>query len=262
MKPNNLLPPLTPCRPLHRPQARQQLRRPKRHTFERHTLAGLAILAMCGCFQDCVPVSEESLWRRREERWRATAQRGPQLPPASLAAAERVERLGRQILARYPFAGIEPLFFTVGVDEPLLFHRGSEQLVISEGLVRRCSSDAELAALLCRELGAMIAEHRLNRRLDADPIPEVGLPGTSAPAGGAAFDTARAAELARAEQRRQQRHRHLPADPAAIAQELLEHAGYPQEVLERVPPLLKEVRRGSAIETQLQQATPPPVWSR
>lgn len=237
-----------PCR--WRPLSRQWL-----------WFGSLAVLVLGGCEHDCHR-SDGSIWRQREERWQATAQRGPQLPPASLAAAERVERIGRQILARYPFAGIEPLFFTVGVDEPLLFHRGSEQLVISEGLVRRCAGDAELAAVLCRELGAMIAEHRVNRRLDADPIPEVGLPGTSAPAGGAAFDTARAAELARAEQRRQQRRKHLPTDPAAISQELLEHAGYPQEVFERVQPLLREVRHGSAIETQLQHATPPPVWSR
>ena len=81
------------------------------------------------------------------------------------AVAERVELLGRRLVAQNTFLGIDPLFTTVGGREVgerelVLFHNGTEQLYISEGLVTKCQSDAELAAVLCSELGQMVAEKR------------------------------------------------------------------------------------------------------
>ena len=77
---------------------------------------------------------------------------------ASLQTAERVETLGRQIIAQNTFTGLDPLFHTIGVPEPMLFHRGTAELFVSEGLVNRCKTEAELAAVLCSELGQMMAE--------------------------------------------------------------------------------------------------------
>ena len=86
------------------------------------------------------------------------------MPKADLATAERVETIGRKIIAQNTFPGIEPLFHTVGVPESVLFHRGTEELFVSEGLIKKCKTDGELAAVLCSELGQMIAEKKSARR--------------------------------------------------------------------------------------------------
>src|SRR5262245_33102810 len=94
--------------------------------------------------------------------------------PASLQTAERVETLGRRIIVQNTFTGLDPLFHTVGIKDPVLFHRGTAELFISEGLANRCKTDAELAAVLCSELGRMQADRRSAQRVgrDKEPIPE------------------------------------------------------------------------------------------
>ncbi|MCS6864063.1 MAG: hypothetical protein RMJ56_09770 [Gemmataceae bacterium] len=186
------------------------------------------------------------------------------LPPASLEAAERVQLLGRQILAQNTFTGIEPLFMTIGVKDAVLFHVGTEQLWISEGLVEKCGTDAELAAVLCWELGQMVAEKRAARRLgrDVDPIPDIR-PGTAAATpGGSAYDAGQQANLAFHE-RQFPRGAKTPApDAAAIARELLQGAGYSVAELDRVEPLLKPSERGEKLRKQLGGTTPPPQWEK
>src|SRR5262249_32378475 len=81
--------------------------------------------------------------------------KAPKMTPASLQTAERVETLGRRIIAQNTFTGLEPLFHTIGVPDLILFHRGTEELFVSEGLVNKCKTEAELAAVLCAELGRM-----------------------------------------------------------------------------------------------------------
>ena len=80
--------------------------------------------------------------------------------PASLKTAERVQSLGQRIIDQNIFTGINPLFHTLGVPEPVLFHRGPDELFISEGLVSRCRTESQLAAVLCTEMGRMMAEKR------------------------------------------------------------------------------------------------------
>ena len=80
----------------------------------------------------------------------------------------RVETVGRKLIAQNTFTGIEPLFFTVGVPEAVLFHRGPEELIVSEGVVKQCKTDGELAAVLCSELAQMMNEKKSARR--AAPI--------------------------------------------------------------------------------------------
>ena len=120
------------------------------------------------------------------------------MPKPDLATAERVETLGRKIIAQNTFTGIEPLFHTIGVQEPVLFHEGPERLMISEGLVKQCRTDGELAAVLCSELARMVADKQSARRVGAerDSFPEIGVPTSSGLAGGSPDDPARAAERA------------------------------------------------------------------
>src|SRR5262249_39695897 len=73
-------------------------------------------------------------------------------------APARVDAGGRQLLAANPQVGAKPLFHTIGAPQPEVFHRGTSDVWVTEGLVRQCATDGQLAALLCLELGKMVAE--------------------------------------------------------------------------------------------------------
>lgn len=187
------------------------------------------------------------------------------LPRAHLETAERVETLGRRIIAQNALTGIEPMFYALGVPEPVLFHRGPEELFISEGLVQQCRTDAELAAVLCSELGQMVAEKRALRRggVDRDSFPEVGLAGGQALGGGTPLDAGRAAELAYQERDSGRHPKPVePADARAIARDLLTGAGFDPAELDRVTPLLRQTDRGTALRKQMSGPAPAPKWQR
>ncbi len=87
----------------------------------------------------------------------ATLARASFAPP-STAVAARVDTIGRNILAANTQTGLKPLFRTIGVTQLEVFHRGTAEVDITEGLVKQCASDGQLAAILCQELGKMVAE--------------------------------------------------------------------------------------------------------
>jgi len=189
----------------------------------------------------------------------------PNFPKASFQIAERVENLGNLIVTQGTFIGIKPLFYTVGVPESVLFHRGPEELFIGEGLVKLCKSDAELAAVLCSELGQMAAEKKAGRRVgaDRDPIPESGLPGGSQvmTGGGTPDDPIRRAELGYQDRRPKTTPVIDPVDATKQARMLLSTAGFDPGTLDQVQPLLKQSSRGDNIRKQMSGSAPPPIWT-
>jgi predicted Zn-dependent protease len=188
--------------------------------------------------------------------------RTPKVPKADLATAERVETLGRRIIGQNTFTGIEPLFHTLGVPEVVLFHRGTGELMISEGLAKQCKTEAELAAVLCSELGQMVAEKKAARRAgaDRDSFPEIGVPTGSGLAGGTPTDPSRAAELALLEKQRAKNAAGEAADAGKLSRDLMRGAGFDPAELERVAPLLKQSTRGAAIQKQMSASAPAPKW--
>jgi hypothetical protein len=184
------------------------------------------------------------------------------MPKADLATAERVETLGRKIIAQNMFTGIEPLFHTIGIAEPSLFHEGPERLMISDGLVKQCRTDGELAAVLCTELAKMIAEKKAAERVGAerDSFPDIGVPTSSGLAGGQPDDPARAAERAFLEKQRIKRTNRESVDPAKLASELMRGAGFDPADLDRIAPLLRQSDRGQAIKKQLSGSALAPRW--
>jgi len=184
------------------------------------------------------------------------------LPKADLATDERVETLGRRILAQNTFTGIDPLFHAIGVPESVLFHEGPERLMVSEGLVKQCRTDGELAAVLCTELAKMIAEKKAAQRVgaDRDSFPEIGVPTGSGLAGGAPDDPARAAERVFLEKQRIKRTNQEAVDPAKLASELMRGAGFDPADLDRVAPQLKQSDRGQTIRKQLSGSAIAPRW--
>ena len=79
-------------------------------------------------------------------------------PQANVEIASRVDQLGRKIIAANPQIGLRPLFCAIGSQNEEIFHQGGSKVIVTEGLVAKCKTDVELAAVLCRELGKMVAE--------------------------------------------------------------------------------------------------------
>jgi hypothetical protein len=148
--------------------------------------------------------------------------------------------VGRRVLAANSHAKLNPLFLTVGSDEEAIYHTGETQIVISEGLVKKCPSDADLAAVLSFELAAMMAAKEQTRqdsevrRREAPLAPTVGL--------GMEPDMTRAAELADWDRRNPR----TPTAPAGRVQNCEQRArdyylkaGFSQEEFEKALPLVR-----------------------
>jgi predicted Zn-dependent protease len=190
---------------------------------------------------------------------------GPKYPVANVQTAERVDNLGRRIVAQNTFIGIEPLFTAIGVPESVLFHRGPDQLFISEGLVNLCKSDTELAAILCSELGQMVAEKKAVRRVgsERDSFPDIALAGGSPVTTGVGIpdDPGRQAELAYQQRRPKPAPAIDPVDATKQARMLLTGAGFDPATLDQVQPLLKQSDRGANLRKQMSGSAPPPIWT-
>lgn len=183
----------------------------------------------------------------------------PELPPAAIDLAARVDQVGRELLAASPFLGVDPIFQTVSMPEPVLFHPNPNIVIISDGLVKRCTNDDALAAVLAAELGQMAAERKVANRNELPPLP-VNLPdGANQNAGGISSDQTHLAELAMYEKK------YRRGGPAVNGQELakdvLRSAGRPDSQLATVEGLVQSAR---ANQTRLPGFLPPsqaPRWS-
>lgn len=182
----------------------------------------------------------------------------------ALAAAARVDQVGRQLLTANPFS-IEAAFQVIGHPEPSIFHRDRVGVFISDALVEQCRSDGELAAVLASELGKMIAEERNLRRMGygdtalhvpaANPMQSADL----------SADPARLSEVALRDVAKNDRAvneaRVELTDPKKIAAELLRTAGHDEKLLASVEPMLKNASRHRDLLRQLGGGGDP-VWSR
>jgi hypothetical protein len=193
-----------------------------------------------------------------------TSHKPAEAMPASLQSAARVDQVGRAVLGANPFTGLDVTFQVIGRKEPVLLHRDRHGVFISDGLVDQCRTDAELAAVLCTELGKMVAEERSLARMGYDTRAEVPVP-NSMGANDIAGDPTRMAEAAMREAKAPKlTHERVkePADPKAIAADLLKTAGYDAKTLEKVEPLLKGMNSDRDLVKQLSGSTFLPSWSR
>ena len=169
-------------------------------------------------------------------------------PAASAKAATRVHAVGSAVVAANAadFA-TKPVFLTIGVPEPMIFHQSGGDIVVSEGLVAKCATDAELAAVIAHELGKMAAdkaEKSAAQPADRELPPAPRL--TSDVVGGSmAPDMTRQAEEALYD-RRTPRGRTGPAgrssrpDPGTLARNYLARTEYDPDTLGRIETFLKE----------------------
>ena len=212
----------------------------------------VACFGLTGCFST-------GLWdgasaRSREIKTPLT----PKQQLAQQATAERVETLGRRVVYQNTFTGIEPVFHMIGVKEPILFHRGTEELFISDGLVNKCKTEDELVAVLCSELGKMVSEKRAGVAVGRDSDPLLRGPGGKQDVG----EDVAGAQAVGVESGAAKPWTKADTDATKIAQELMRGAGYDPAMLEQVSPLVKETDKHDAIRKQLSGTAPAPVWKK
>ncbi len=187
----------------------------------------------------------------------------PTQSDASLATAARVDLIGRQLVAQSPFLGVEPTFHTFGRNEPEIYHPDSNGVFITEGLVAKCKTDDELAAVLATELGKMAVEKRNSERMKlVNPNAILADAGARAPgedptqlAVQAVFDK----QIPRAETGKS---KGTSDDPKAVAGEILQSAGFKMKSLETVAPLLEESNRTNALAEQFRGRSAKATWSK
>jgi hypothetical protein len=165
--------------------------------------------------------------------------------PASIEAAAQVDALGQKLISANAQIGLRPVFLTVGDPRPWIKHQGTSEVIISEGLVRRCNSEGQLAAVLCHELGQMVSEREAlagaqARRPEREPPMEVRIGNDSSSSFGRSSDMVRQAELAKydPERRRVMAPPQPPPNPQVLAAAYLKQAGYSPRDLDAVAPLL------------------------
>jgi hypothetical protein len=149
-----------------------------------------------------------------------------------------VDRVGRQILAANSETGLQPHLVTDGSPQVEVFHQDHTELHLTEGLVKRCATDGQLAAVICQELGKMMVQREA---LTPARQKDWKSPPLSVPIGNAsqfnAPDQTHLVELARYEQERSTR-RPPRLEPRELARQYLERAGYSRTELDGVAPLL------------------------
>lgn len=234
---------------------------------------GLLVIAACGCFGDdaknaLVPSEPfgNGVSAPRQTAPVQTVSRNTSVPTASTESAARVDLLGRKILATNPQIGMKPQFMVIGSPQPEVFHKQSEAVYITDGLVKQCKTDGELAAVLCHELGKMVSDREVqtapqDRTPRRQPPPEVYI-GNQGPGGSISPDRTRLAELATFEQERRQESARLatPPDPNLLAGTYLQRAGFTEADLRTAQPYLRSAASNMIFEKQMVKQ-PASAWA-
>lgn len=190
----------------------------------------------------------------------------------STEAAARVQAVGQRILTANPELGLKPYFRTIGpapqgVPPAEIFHQGTTDLYITETLVKQCSADGQLAAVLCQELGKMVSEREAlagpkTRAPDRPPPMEVRMNSDYVGGFGGPADHTNLAELAKFDGGRRQPSLAPPPDPTVLARSYLAKAGFPAEDYEKAGPLLRQAAVNHSFEKQVTNQGPTRPWTK
>lgn len=174
----------------------------------------------------------------------------PEASAANRMAAERADRIGKQILAANPFGVVCPGFHVIGSETPIVFHRDQTGIFVSDGLVAKCRSDDELAGVLCSELAAVTAERRNLQRMgfvdDTQEKPSERMPGDER----GEVRPGQARPLATSD------------DPQVIAREMFDAAGFKSEAFAPAQALVRAANGDRKLLEQLAGGSRAPTWTR
>jgi hypothetical protein len=224
--------------------------------------AAVALLAGCTNFPSVAPTDQVANHPFGDAPAQPAARTKVSYAPAAQEVAYRVDRVGQELVAANPQAG-RPVFGTIGTPAPEIFHIGATTLYVTEGLVKQCPTDRELAAVLASELGKMIAEREAAvSRKTREPE---GLAPAPLPIGGHGYagdaDPSRVFEMSKYESRHPRQPRVLARpDPTAVARAILEKANRQPSDLDAVKPILEAAENNIALEQQFKGAVSQGAW--
>jgi hypothetical protein len=191
----------------------------------------------------------------------------PPTSPATEQNVKRVEPLLQAILTANPELSVKPKIQVIGSPEPEIFHRDTSMIWVTDGLVQRCTDDAQLTAVLSLELAKMVSQHSaliaLGARRPERPPPPYTPIGNDVNNSFGNVDVTRAAELGRYDDSRRaalSTPPPTPPDPQGLARIYLSKAGGKPEDLTAVAPLLREADSHTTWETQM-KGGPPRAWA-
>jgi len=206
----------------------------------RNPLHGLALVACglvgCASFDARDPLAAINPFSPERKFDPSTA------PAGNTQAATRADAVASAVIAQCRTElPDKPVVMTWGLKEPMIFHQRSGMLVLSDGLVERCRTDDELAAVICYELGKMAAEQadRGPVRGDSDTPPAPRL-SADVVGGGYSPDMTRLAEEAKYSRRAPRSSREPRPDPRTLAQNFYTRTGHNADDFARVESLVKE----------------------
>jgi hypothetical protein len=180
--------------------------------------------------------------------------------PAAEEAAKRVLVVGQKIIDANPQIGLRPRFLVAGAPQYEVFHRSGPfktyEVWVTDGLVRACKTDGQLAAVLCHEVGRIVSEREAllssEVRLAEDRTPPDVRVGNDSGGAFGASDGTRYAELAKLDRaRRRPSAAPPPPDPLVLARGYLTRAGYSADDLAEAAPLLRKAEDSAVMERQL-----------
>ena len=188
------------------------------------------------------------------------------MPGADESICIRVDSVGRKVVAANPQLGLQPHFAAFGSETPELFHVDRKMVCVTDGLVKKLTSEADLAAALSYELGRMVAEREARVKMDlktaAVRAPIQVQVGNAGQFGGP--DMSAAIELARYDQARQDAKKAatiVRPDPEILARDYLEKAGFQRTDYDRIQPVLADAAKNASLERQVKGVTPTGNWA-
>jgi hypothetical protein len=182
-------------------------------------------------------------------------------PKATQEIALRVDRVGQKIVKANPRLNQKVVFLTLGVSsKEEIFHQsqnGVSTISVTEGLVKQCKSDGELAAVLSQELGKLVSEQMVQARpprsRPAPPLlmnPHVGNDNNGTFGTSDGTDQMIAARYEK-EWRKEQQGLPVAVPPETLARTYLQSAGFDPKDLETVKPLLRKAAKQSSLEESM-----------
>jgi hypothetical protein len=217
---------------------------------------GLVLLLFAGCLSMPTARDENATLQVGSTPFTEPNKPAPTKTNYTAAAPDvgfRVMQIKDKLIGDNPQLGLKP--FTVAVSSPdaEIFHKGLNYIYITDSLVKKCDTDALLAAVLANEMGKMVAE-REKSVADQIRAPEP-LPPPALPIGGGGnsrdVDPVYAAQMAKFEQQYPRTQRKpTPVNPQLVARSILEKAGFQRTDLDAAMPILDKAQNNSVLSNQ------------
>jgi len=173
----------------------------------------------------------------------------PSGTPATEAAAKRTLGIAQKIYDANTQMPVQPTILTIGRPEKAIFHEGygglnGSRIYITEGLINACKTDDQLAAVLCVQLGKIMAERAERSGANVEDQARLTIDERLSRESDRGFGSADGTRLMEIAKRQQQaRERKLKADPTQCAETYLRRANYPVQALLEVSAMLLQMEQ-------------------